>query len=267
MTVPRGRLRVRMVNKFPLAARREAIRHVSYDLHGLPEITGLCQRYQEGTAVILGGGPSVDQYAKTIRTLQAQGALVLTIERMYPWCHRHGITPEYVVAQDASEDVIEAFATIWPGSIFLLAAQCPATVFARLKDEQTYFYHTSGDIPLDELGGPTATGVHLNAGGSVVLGSLSLAMFLGLSTLHLFGFDCHVTAGHYAQGIAGVGVPPERIQVYVGDRPFTTTLPYASMAQQFFELKTIGEQEGLLKQITVYGDSLVTAMSPALQGA
>lgn len=255
---------LRTDNKFPLADRRAAI--ASATSRGLPEITDLIHRHDGGSAVIVGGGPSIEAQIDTIRRLQAAGCLVLSIERMYPWCQSHGITPDYVIAQDASDDVIEAFTVLAPGSTYLLSTQCQPAVFEILRGESVYFFHTvQRGIPQEALTGPTNIGVQVNSGGSVVLCSLSLAMLLGLADVHLFGFDCHTTAGGYATGIAGVGEQTDTIQVRVEDRIFTTTPAYLAFAQQFFLLKDQGERDGLLASIKVYGDSLVLALSPAPQ--
>ena len=251
---------LRTSNKFPVEDRRAAI--ASATSRGLPEITDLIARHAGRAAVIIGGGPSVDGQLETIRALHAAGHLLLSIERMYPWCQHHGIIPDYVVAQDASDDVIEALTALAPGSTYLIASQCQPAVFDALRGEAVYFFHTvQRGIDQAELAGPTPVGVQVNSGGSVVLCSLSLAMLLGLAEIHLFGFDCHYTYRPYATGIAGVGTAGPVIQVRVEDRVFTTTPAYLAFAQQFFFLQEQGRRDGLLRSLTVYGDSLVTALS------
>jgi 2-polyprenyl-3-methyl-5-hydroxy-6-metoxy-1,4-benzoquinol methylase len=249
---------VRSFNKFPKVKRQAAIAQAT--ARGLPEIRELLDRHSGFPAVVIGGGPSVDQYVDKIRTLQREGAILLSIERMYPWCQAHGLVPEYVVTQDASDDVLEAFTELRPGSTHLVATQCQAAVFERLKEQPVYFFHTATDIPLEDLHGPTAHGVLVNAGGSVALCSFSLAMLLGMQHVHLFGFDCHTTAGGYAAGIAGVGEQLDHLDIRIGGRAFVTTPAYIAFAQQFFDLYTQGRTDGLLQTVTVYGDSLVTAM-------
>ena len=256
---------VRTVNKFSKATRQVSI--ASATARGLPEITDLigCQAGRE--AVIVGGGPSVDGQVEQIRASQAAGAVLLSIERMYSWCQSQGLVPDYVVTQDASDDVTEAFTNVQPGSTFLIASQCPPAVFEALRGQRQYFFHTNHDLPNEDLRGPTGKGTLLNAGGSVVLCSFSLAMLMGMQTVHLFGFDCHVTNGGYAHGIAGVGEQADFIHVKLDGRAFRTTPAYLAFAQQFFDLYEIGKREGLLTNICLYGDSLVTAMSREPIGA
>lgn len=219
-------------------------------------------RHAGQSAIVIGGGPSVDGYVEQIRALQQAGSPLISIERMYPWCQQHGLVPDYVVTMDASDDVLEAFTAVTPGVTYLTSSQCQPAVFDRLAGEQVYLVHTSEhDLPTDDL-----FGIHdhcdiVNGAGSVSLCSLSLAMLMGMRTIHLFGFDCHVTAGGYAHGIAGVGAQEQVFGVKVEGRLFQTTTAYLCFAQQFFEVQHIGKRDGLLDTIRVYGDSLVTAMS------
>jgi len=257
---------IRTVNKFSLPVRKAAL--ASAMARNLPTATDLIQVHQGHPAIVIGGGPSVEGYVESIKTLQQSGAKILSIERMYPWCLLHGIIPDYVVTMDASEDVTDAFQSLHPGSHFLVASQCTPSVFDALLGHPVTLVHTSQHgYTNEELLGSRDSYTVVNGAGSVVLCALSLAMLMGMETIHLFGFDCHVTQGTYAKGIAGVGEQAETVGVKVDGRAFTTTVAYAAFAQQFFELKEIGQTEGLLKDVIVYGDSLVTAMSVQPIGA
>ena len=252
--------KVRSGCKFPLVNRQEAVR--SAMARKLPMCRTVMDRHAGQSAIVIGGGPSVDGYVEQIRALQQAGSPLISIERMYPWCQQHGLVPDYVVTMDASDDVLEAFTAVTPGVTYLTSSQCQPAVFDRLAGEQVYLVHTSEhDLPTDDL-----FGIHdhcdiVNGAGSVSLCSLSLAMLMGMRTIHLFGFDCHVTAGGYAHGIAGVGAQEQVFGVKVEGRLFQTTTAYLCFAQQFFEVQHIGKRDGLLDTIRVYGDSLVTAMS------
>lgn len=251
--------RIRTVNKFSKPQRLAAMAQATS--RGLPELSTLLDCQAGRTAVIVSGGPSVNGQAETIRQLQADGAVLLCIERMYPWCHAHGLVPDYVVIQDASDDVTDALTDVRAGSTFLVATQCPPAVFDAVAQVPTYFFHTAHDVPNEDLAGPGPQGLLLNAGGSVTLCSLSIAMVMGMATVHLFGFDCHVTQGGYAAGIAGVGEQADFITVKIDGRAFRTTPAYLAFAQQFFDLYDIGKRDGLLSTVTLHGDSLVTALS------
>lgn len=252
--------KVRSGCKFSLVDRQAAVR--SAMARKLPTCRTVVNRHAGQSAIVIGGGPSVDGYVEKIRAMQQAGSPLISIERMNPWCQQHGLTPDYLVTMDASDDVLEAFATLTPGVTYLTSSQCQPAVFDRLTGETVYLVHTSEhDLPTDDL-----FGVHdhcdiVNGAGSVTLCSLSLAMLMGMRTIHLFGFDCHVSDGSYAAGIAGVGAQEEVVGVKVEGRAFQTTTAYLCFAQQFFEVQHIGKRDGLLEAVHVYGDSLVTAMS------
>ena len=216
------------------------------------------------SAVVIGGGPSVEDYIDKIKELKKDGAVIVSIERMYTWCWKNDIKPDYVVALDASDDVVEGFVSIHPETIHLISTQCPPHLFDLMKDEKVYIFNTvqngiDSQKIWEKYGYDVVT--KINSGGSVTLGAFSIAMTLGCKDIHIFGFDCHMTNGGYANGIAGVGIQEGIFEVEVGDRLFKTNSPYLSFAQQFFDLKVMATRLGMLKSVKVYGDSLVTAMS------
>lgn len=254
--------KIRTFNKFPVQERRANIK--SALSRSLPEVTALINKEAGHHAVVIGGGPSVDSYIRTIRNLKIAGAKIVAIERMYGWCLKHDLKPDYVVTMDASSDVVDAFEFLSPGSTHLVAVQCQPAVFDLLKNERVYLYNTpQKGMPLADLwdANDYEQITVVNGGGSVTICGMSMAMLLGMRTIHLFGFDCHVSAGSYANGIAGVGEQYGNYQVRIGERTFLTNSPYVSFAQDFFRLKQMAQGTGQLDAIKVYGDSLVAAMS------
>jgi hypothetical protein len=169
-----------------------------------------------------------------------------------------------VVILDASDDVLEGFCAMSTTTMHLVATQCQPTVLEALKGYKAAIFFT-GQHGIDwkkiwhEQGTGDAT--LINAGGSVSLCAISIAMTLGIKTIHVFGFDCHVGNGTYASGIVGVGDQKRLVEIDVKDRTFTTTTGYFAFAQQFFMLWKLGYELGLLTSIKVYGDSMVCAMA------
>ena len=252
---------IRTANKFPAEDRIKNIRAVL--ALRKPDIKSLVDTELGQKAIIIGGGPSVDEQLEKLRALIDDGAKVIAIERMYSWCLDHNIKPDYVVALDASEDVASSFGNVSHETIHLIGTQCKPDLFDRLERHQVYIFN-SPQRGLDmmsmwnEFGYEATTTV--NAGGSVTLCCMSIAMTLGMRDLHIFGFDCHITDGGYAKGITGVGVQNILIDIEVDGRVFKTTPPYLSFAQQFFKLIDMARSFGMVESIDVYGDSLVNAM-------
>ena len=255
---------IKTINKFPMRARKENL--ASSLGRGFPDISALVDSEQGKSAVIIGGGPSIDDQIERIREIQAGGAIVVSIERMNLWCIAHAIRPDYVVTMDASGDVLEGLTRLDPQSKHLVATQCTPAVFDRLAEAGATVYVFNTPQRGIELGDLWNAGNYdrmtiLNAGGSVTLGCMSAAMLLGMRDLHVFGFDCHVTGGSYADGIAGVGSIGQTIEVRVDDRVFRTTYSYVSFAQQFHLLHQLGVKLGRLDAMRIYGDSLAAFMS------
>lgn len=256
---------IKTINKFPLAQRRANLKLALAT--GLPDLRELRlgRPLQDRPSVIIGGGPSVEFHVEHIEQLRQSGAAVFAIERMLPWCLNHGFAPDYVVTMDASDDVVEAFHTLPTTSAYLVATQCQPAVYDKLKNCSVYLFNTpQKGISMADLWDDANREyvTQVNAGGSVTLCAMSLAMTLASKDLHIFGFDCHVTNGGYATGIAGVGEQLHTYEVRIDgtDRLFRVTSPYVSFAQQFFRLMEMARREGHLRSAKVYGDSLVKVL-------
>jgi hypothetical protein len=240
-----------------MAKMRSAVARALPDMVDLE----LAEAGREG--VIIAGGPSVDDYIDKILDFDRyERYCLIAIERMLPWCLAHGIHPEYVIALDATADVVDALQTPPAGIRYLIAMQCHPDVFDRLEHLPEVYTFQTPQRELDE--DDTAIerrGMTLNSGGSVALGAMSAAMALGIKSLHIFGFDCHIGNGGYAKHIAGVGEQIDKITIRIEDRDFLTTLPYLAFAQQFFTLWEFAKDDELLDRVRIYGDSMATAMS------
>jgi len=253
---------IRTVNKFTYRERKENIDGVLSCR--FPDINELIGSHAGQEAVILCGGPSIDEFVEKIRAMQASGCLILAIERMYQWCTKHDITPDYVVVLDACDDVNESLSELNPQTTHLLATQCQPSAAKLLVGSKAYVF-SAPQRGVDQHDYWHKNGYDrvtlINGGGSVSLQSMAIAMTLGMKTLHIFGFDCHVTQKPYAEGISGVGVHAASFAVDIHGQIFHTLASYMSFAQQFFHLMDMAKRSDMLNSVKVYGDSLVNAMS------
>lgn len=254
---------IRTINKFPLAERKRSIDAALAS--GYPDLHVLIGELDGKAAVIVGGGPSADLQVEHLERLVRDGASLIAIERMLPWCLGHGLVPDYVVIMDASDDVTEGLHTLPTTTRYLVATQCQPSVFDALNGLDVAIFNTpQRGVDMADLWHKHNREVvtQINSGGSVVLCAMSLAMTLGARHLHIFGFDCHVTGSTYAEGIAGVGTQDDTFEVSAKGsvQRYRTTAAYLSFAQQFFKLMEMARQEELIESVRVYGDSLVKAI-------
>lgn len=244
-------------NKFTFKERKENLdKSLSYKY---PDIFEFLEKMDGKEAIIIGGGPSVDNYPRKIKELQQNGGVIFCIERMYQWCFKHDITPDFIVCMDACDDVVEGFKQINPKTKHLLATQCKSDVFEMLKGYDNYVFCLPQKGIKQEEYWAKHNYQHItvvNCGGSVTLGSMALAMSFGIKRLHIFGFDCHMGDKGYADGIAGVGLQKDTFQIKIEDRVFTTNTAYLSFMQQFFIMQTMGIMSKHLDDVRIYGDSM-----------
>jgi len=249
---------IRMGCKFSTKERRDNIKHTIK--LGIPEITELINKHPDGEAVIIAGSPSINGYVDKIKELQNKGYLVISIDRMYKWCLSHDIKPDYVIALDASEDVIESFEKINPDTTHLIVGQVVPKVIDFLKDYKTYYFLLmSKGISYSEIYPKEAYQriTFINSGSSVALCSLNIALTMGIKRLHIFGFDCHLGGGNYAEGISGKGDVKQEMEIEIDGRTFKTTASLYSFMRQFFDMYKTGKDLNMLEDVKIYGDSMI----------
>lgn len=251
---------MRMNSKFELKEVRKNMRYTVKS--GIPEISELVNSQPNSEAVLISGGPSIENYIDKIKELVAGGAKVYAIERMYQWCLNHDIVPDYIIALDASDDVVESFTNLHKDTTHIVVSHVKKEIIDSLKDYKAYYYHLKQKgIDFSKIHNVKEAKriTMLATGASVSLCCLNTAMTIGANRFHVFGFDCHVTNKNYADGITGVGDIKGVLGVEIEGRVFRTTPQYYAFMQQFFEMYQTGKDCGMLKEIKVYGDSMAKA--------
>lgn len=256
MTVPP----LRGVNKFPASERWTNMdRNLGRQLPDIRQHPPC-----EGEAIILAAGPSITGQVETIKDFQAKGGILFTIERMYPWCAKHGIRPDYVVCLDSAPDVVEGFTTLQDGVTYLMSSTVHPDAFDRIAGQPTYIFTAlNPHLKIQNLWakyGYASVRV-VNTGGSVTLCAYALAMILGFRSLHFFGFDLKVADRDYADGVAGNGVERQYFSADVQGKTVLTCISFISFAQQFFRMTNDAHKAGFLSSIHVHGDSLINDMA------
>jgi len=96
----------------------------------------------------------------------------------------------------------------------------------------------------------------------VSVSCMSLSMILGFRNLHIFGFDCMFKQGGttHSKQIAGQSLPIAAVIADIGDEKVITTHSFSDFARNALEMVWAGHQEGLLKEVKFYGESLINKM-------
>lgn len=226
----------------------------------LPDLYELSGK-QSGGVAIIAGGPSINGQIEQIKTLQQQGVKIMAILRMYPWCVDNGITPDYVVSLDCTEDQASGFAKKVSGVTYLFASVTNPSFVEIVDGEKVYIFDSRDDKKIQLLraaAGYTACTV-INGGGSVAICCMSLAFNLGFRDLHIFGLDLMFTNTEktHADGIAGESVQQRIMPVEINGETIQTTGSFLEFANQALDLVSVAHDEGMLDFVKFYGDSLV----------
>lgn len=240
-------------SKFPLEDR---LRNTDLALaRHLPSV-GRIIKPSGNDAIILGAGPSINQQIETIKSLNMP---IFCIDRMCSWVREHEIKPEYVVVADASSDV-PGFVAQGPVSAkYLLATQCNPETFDRLEHASRYIYSPI-DLDFEDDYLEQQWQKHnypapyiITGGPSVVHMAIALALGIGFRNLHIFGFDCHLEGGLYANDTKS---EQEVTEVKIGDRIWKTTFPFVIFAERFIALIEGAQKHKMIDSVQIYGDSL-----------
>lgn len=252
---------LRATCKFTRKERHENIRENCK--HQIPDVHEIRNTY-EGELMIVAGGPSVDNQLDKIKELSARHVPLMVIARMYPWCWKNELFPDFVVSMDSMEEQEKGFTDLCPGAIHLMASVSRPSIINMLEGHLMYFWDSMDDPRVRDIrkdAGYTVVTV-VNGGGTVTTCSMSLAMILGFRKLHIFGFDCLIKPGGptHSKNIAGESVPMDPFEITVGDEKVMTTFPFTEFAKQALDMIWAGHNEGLLEDIQFYGESLITKM-------
>jgi len=234
-----------------------ARKNLSQGIPDLRELTGK----DFGQVVIVAGGPSVDGQVDNIKWLKGCGYPVIAIARMYPWCLDHDIIPDYCISLDCSSEQESCFTRLNTKTKFLLASFSRPSIVKRTEAYNRYIFDTQDTRKLKEIRREQGYDVCtiVNAGGSVAINALSLAMNLGYSELHVFGLDLMVQKQEqtHATGITGKSVEFDFCTVTVKGEEVLTTPSFLDFTEQTLDFISCGHDAGLLKSIKFYGESFI----------
>lgn len=232
---------------------------------GLPQ----ARPYQpnEQTAIIVAGGPSLEQTEEELVKAAWAGGKVVAVNGAYQWCLDHKIRPSAFVMLDAREFNARFLEAPVDGCHYMLAAQCHPRAFELAKGRLVTIWHglsacEKEQALLDEFYFKRYHPVTL--GTTVALRAISLLRMLGFLRFEAFGLDsCWLDGSHHAY--AQPENNRERIMsVWLRPRGrddkaqrFLCSNWQAKQAEDFLELT---KERGGLFDLNVHGPGLIATM-------
>lgn len=205
--------------------------------------------------MILGGGPSLNEFIDDIKAKRAEGVKLITLNGTYNWAIDNGLTPSAQVVVDARAFNARFTRPVVDGCKYLISSQCHPSLFEGLPRDRTLMWHTTMDTIRATVNEAREIWFGIPGGSTVMLRAIPLLRLLGFKRFHLYGFDsCFMDdAGHaYSQPENDHDI---RISATCGNRVFECAPWHISQAAEFMDLvKFLGDEI----ELEVYGDGLIS---------
>ena len=216
-------------------------------------------------AVIVGGGPSINQQLPMIRALaqHAGDVTVFALNGAAQWCNDNGIVVHNQVMCDPRPEMAAMIAgktVIYEAPLRIYASQCAPAVttaahmlFHAMSDDAEKF------VPAGDAG---KSDLFVAGGSSVGLIALSLACMAGFRKLHLFGYDSSLSGDQHHAYAQPLNDGQAVIEATLGAVTYKCSPWMAKQAQEYQALAPRLIEAGC--EITVHGHGLLPATHAAM---
>jgi len=153
-------------------------------LHKLPGF--MKSKGPDKKIAIVGGGPSLKNYLDEIRNFDGE---VLVAGSPNDYLMGEGIIPTYTAVCDPDAIMAKYLTRTDERVKYLVASGCNDAVFQALKHRQLVMWHCHSDQYAKEM--QEADPEYFGVGGGCTIGlrCLSIAVVMGYSNIHFFGYD------------------------------------------------------------------------------
>jgi len=211
------------------------------------------------SAIIVGGGPSLEDDIWRIKGWQLSGSVVFATNNTFEFLLERGVTPDAHVMHDAREANLSFVPKI--KTICYYASQCHPEILDA-AGERLVCWHPHSETCLDEIGN-NAKGPTMVSGGSTAgLNAISLAYILGHRQFLLFGFDSSYEDEHHAYP-QSLNDGELVLDVQAHGKNFKCAPWMIQQSEQFLslakQLTTLG------CELTVYGRGLIPTLAQHIE--
>lgn len=166
-------------------------------LHKLPEYKLV--KGHDTPICLVGGGPSVKSQINKIRKFKT----IVACGSVNDWLMEQGIIPTYTAVCDPDPVCAKYLTKTHSETKYLIASGCDAAVFDALEGRQIVLWHCHSDEMHQQLVELEEDYQGIGGGCTVGLRALSIAVMMGYTNIHLFGYDsCFSKEDHHAYNFA-----------------------------------------------------------------
>lgn len=198
------------------------------------------QNRNNGTWVIVAGGPSLTPRLSSVKRRRSNGGCIVAVNGAANYLLDHGIEPDIVSFLDHDEEVLKFIPDEYGGWVYLLASMvspnvadavvgCEALMWhaeiPERKQEQKVILRAHPDKPASLIGG----------GNTCAMRMLNIGYLLGFRKIHFYGLDsCHAQDGRdHAYSHDGIVEEPEGRVIHRGDNSYVCSLAMIKQAMEF----------------------------------
>ena len=208
-----------------------------------------------GTALLVGGGPSLRDTLPELQRHKARGGVLFTMNGTHDWLLERGVVPDFHVMLDARESNVKFVSNPDARVTYLMAAQCHPALYDALKGHKIIVW--TGWLPgMNELARDTNRPVLVVGGGNTVgLKAMCLASLWGFRIQRLFGFDSSYRGDDNHAYRQTMNDAEARLDIVVCGKKFHCARWMARQAEDFQDQYLHLTRKG--HRIIVHGDGLI----------
>lgn len=209
----------------------------------------------DGTALIVGGGPSLADTLPSLRFHKNRGGKIFALNGVHDWLIDRGIVPDYHVILDARQDNVCFVKKPHKDCTYLLAAQCHPDLFDALKDHKVIMwvgFMDGAEALAKRIPKPL---VIVGGGNTVGLKTMCLVHVWGYRKQRLFGFDSSYRADANHAYPQPLNDGEETLEILCEGRKFICAKWMARQAAVFQTQSQTLARAGAV--ISVHGDGLI----------
>ena len=217
----------------------------------------------EGTAVIVGGGPSLHNFLPEIALRAKNRHTIIAVNGSYNFLLNNGITPDWHVILDAQSKNISFLSNPQQQTDYLLASQVDPSLFEALKDFHVTLWHPGIPGVQESIPENSKPLVIISAGTTVGLAAMGIAFARGFRTIHVFGMDSSYTEAEHHAYLQSTNDSDSVLDVVCEGRSFKAAPWMVAQVNDFQVIAKELAEAGCV--IHVHGDGLLPWVAKTIQ--
>jgi len=216
---------------------------------------------------LIGGGPSIEKYVDDIKQFKT----TMVCGSPNDWAMKNGIVPTYSVICDPDPISVNYFQKLDTETRYMLATCCDPKIFDHIlkgNNKQVIMWHCHSYDAEERLKAANAdVKYHYALGGGCTVGlrALSMAISMGYSNIHMFGYDSCLGENdkHHAYDFSDASEELGKIyKIKIGgfEKPDDDSRTFHCAGYQLAQaehFRTFFQQYYNIFTPTIYGDGLI----------